>query len=142
MALETRDFRIEQGTHFILQFDLTEDGGNSLGTVVNNAIGSYSFAMNCRRSKHSGSTLSLVNISGVTMLGTGAGADDGTTADGFYVFQSLPGRVMFVMSDATTSLLKHGMLLDYEIEVRDYKGSTYEATKIMVGKITPIADGE
>lgn len=142
MALETRDFTIEQGSSFILQFDLTDDDGNSLGTVANDAIGSFSFAMNCRRSKHGGSTLPLVDISGVTMLGTAAGEDDGMTTDGFYVFQGMPGKVMFTMTDATASSLKYGMLIDYEIESRQTKGAAYEATKVMVGKITVVADGE
>jgi hypothetical protein len=139
MALENRDFTIEQGSSFILQFDLTDDDGNSLGTVVNNALGSFSFAMNCRRSKYGGLTLPLVDISGVTMLGTAASSDQGNTRDGFYVYQGLPGRIKFVLSSPTTAAMKFGMH-DYEIEVRETKTSGTQYTKAMGGKMTVLAE--
>lgn len=139
MALENRDFTIEQGSSFILQFDLTDDDGVSLATVVGNSIGSFSFAMNCRRSKYGGLTMPLVDISGVTMLGTAASPDQGNTVDGFYVYRGLPGRVKFVLSSTTTASMKFG-IHDYEIDVRETKASSTQNTKAMSGKITVLAE--
>lgn len=139
MALASRDFTIEQGSTFVLQFNLLDDDGYPLKTVVEpssgiHAIGNFSFAMKCRKSKYGGSTATLLDISGVTMLGTAALSDDGYTRDGFYVFAGTPGKVKFVMSSATTSSVKYGRH-DYDIEVIETKTGGIENTKGFVGKM-------
>lgn len=139
MALESRDFTIEQGSTFILQFELTDDDGVALPTVVGNSIGNYNFAMKCRKSKYGGSTATLLNISGVTLLGTAASSSDGNTRDGFYVFASYPGRVKFVISSNTTDDIKYGRH-DFDIEVIETKNSGVEITKALVGKFDVLAE--
>ena len=140
MALATRDFTIEQGSTFILQFNLLDDYGYPLKTVVEPsagtyAIGKFSFAMKCRKSKYGGLTATLLDISGVTMLGTAASSEDGYTRDGFYVFAGTPGKVKFVISSTTTSSVKYGRH-DYDIEVVETKTNGVENTKGFVGKMT------
>jgi hypothetical protein len=135
MALALRDFTVEQGSTFVLQFDLKNDDGTSLNTVVGENLGSYSFRMKCLRSKYGGLTGTLLDISNTSVLSTYYDADAGNTRDGFYVFSDFPGRVKFVISDVTTSTIKHGRH-DYDIEVIDTKGSGVEVTKAFVGKMT------
>jgi len=140
MALASRDFTIEQGSTFVLQFNLLDDDGYPLKTVVESspgihAIGKFSFAMKCRKSKYGGLTATLLDISGVTMLGTAASSEDGYTRDGFYVFAGTPGKVKFVISSTTTSSVKYGRH-DYDIEVVETKTNGVENTKGFVGKMT------
>ena len=140
MALASRDFTIEQGSTFVLQFNLLDDDGYPLKTVIEPsagiyAIGKFSFAMKCRKSKYGGLTATLLDISGVTMLGTAASSEDGYTRDGFYVFAGTPGKVKFVISSTTTSSVKYGRH-DYDIEVVETKTNGVENTKGFVGKMT------
>jgi hypothetical protein len=140
MALASRDFSIEQGSTFVLQFNLLDDYGYPLKTVTETspgsyAIGKFSFAMKCRKSKYSGLTATLLDISGVTMLGTAASSDDGHTRDGFYVFAGTPGKVKFVISSPTTSSVKYGRH-DYDIEIIETKTTGVENIRGFVGKMT------
>ena len=139
MALALRDFTIEQGSTFVLQFNLLDDYGYPLKTVIESSpgvygIGKFSFAMKCRKSKYGGLTATLLDISGVTMLGTAASSEDGHTRDGFYVFAGTPGKVKFVISAPTTSVVKYGRH-DYDIEIIESKTSGVENTKGFVGKM-------
>lgn len=140
MALASRDFNIEQGSTFVLQFNLLDDDGYAIKTVTETSpgayeIGKFSFAMKCRKSKYSGLTATLLDISGVTMLGTTASSDVGNTRDGFYVFAGTPGKVKFVISAATTSSVKYGRH-DYDIEIIETKTNGVENIRGFVGKMT------
>lgn len=139
MALATRDFSIEQGSTFVLQFDLTDDDGTPLTTTVGGNLASYSFRMKCIRSKYGGNTASLLNISNTSVLPSGSASDRGYTMDGFYVLAGVPGRVKFVISDITTAAVKYGRH-DYDIEVVDTKETGVEVTKAFVGKMTFVAE--
>lgn len=143
MALASRDFTIDQGSTFLLQFTLTDDDGIAIPTVTGGTaspqIGKFSFGMKCLRSKYGGLTGSLLNISGVTMLGLSASSDAGNTRDGFYVFAGVPGKVKMVISSSTTAAVKYGRH-DYDVEVSETKTSGTEVTKAFVGKMTFIAE--
>lgn len=140
MALAIRDFSIEQGSTFILQFDLKDDDGIPLQTVSGSSIGNYSFRMKCIRSKYGGLTGNLLNISTNTLLESNSSPDFGNSADGFYLFSDHPGRVKFVISDTTTSSIKYGRH-DYDIEIVNTKiGGGIEVTKVFVGKMTFTAE--
>ena len=135
MALASRDFTVEQGTSFILQFNLLDDYGCPLHTVNGLTMGNYSFSMTCRRSKYGGITANLLYVTGVTLLGPSASVDAGNTRDGFYVFANNPGQVKFVLSSNSTASVKYGRH-DYDIDVVETKASGLERTRLFVGKMT------
>jgi hypothetical protein len=144
MALALQDFSIEQGSTFVLQFDLKKDDGTALPTIgatgnpVNFVQGNYSFRMKMRKSKYRGNTAAL-SISNTTVLGLNSPSYAGFTADGFYLVSPTIGRVRLVLSAETTAALKYGDYA-YDIEAVDSSSGAEEVTKVLLGKLEVIAE--
>jgi hypothetical protein len=139
MALVNQDFTVDQGSTFILQFDLKNDDGSPLVTTETNQYSTVSTATNftirtkIRKSKYGAATL-LLGVNENYVLQNNADENEGITVDGFYLDSENLGRVRFVLSSTTTASLKHGKYF-YDIEVVEAKGSSTEVTKLFAGKI-------
>lgn len=139
MALSLQDFTVDQGSTFVLQFDLKKDDGTPLPTIgatgnpVNFIAGDYSFRMKLRKTKYRNDTPAL-SISNTSVLGLNSAANAGFTADGFYLVSPNIGRVRLVISSATTAALKYG---EYAYDIEAVLGPTgaEEVTKVLLGKM-------
>ena len=142
MALARQDFTVDQGSSFILQFDLLDDNNVPLKTVVEDSqslgtfsLGDFSFSMQGRITKYRGATAAFGITGSPTLITLNDVDSTGNTVDGFYVFANRPGRVKMVMTHETTSALKHGKYF-YDIEVSETKTGGTEVTKALIGRMT------
>jgi hypothetical protein len=148
VALVEQDFTIEQGSTFILQFNLTQDDGkpltlaDSIGGSTLYSIGRYRFRTKFRRSKYRGE--SSFSLSSTTLLQLDE-TDNGNTMDGFYIITETPGTVRLVLTPPTTEDIKYGKYF-YDIEAVNYfidsDGNTAgeEVTKVLSGRMAVIAE--
>lgn len=139
MALVDQDFTVDQGSTFILQFDLKNDDNTPLVTTTTNQYTAQTSATNfslrtkIRKSKYGAATL-LLGVTANYVLQTNSNETDGNTVDGFYFDGENLGRIKFVLSSSTTAALKHGKYF-YDIEVVETKGAKTEVTKAFSGKL-------
>lgn len=146
MALARQDFTIDQGSSFILQFDLFDDNGTALKTVKEVAgsigtfeLGSFSFSMEARKTKYRGVTAALGLSGSPTLISLNDSIDKGNTVDGFYVFANRPGRVKMVLTPQTTAAIKHGKYF-YDVEVIETITGGTEVTKALLGRMSVEAE--
>lgn len=142
MALVRQDFTIEQGSSFILQFDLQDDTDSAIKTVKEDAsspgtfsVGDFEFSMQARLSKFRGTTAAFGVSGSPSLITLNDTEKKGNTMDGFYVFASRPGRVKMVLTPSTTAGVKHGKYF-YDIEVRETKATGTEVTKALIGRMS------
>ena len=144
MALLEQDFTVEQGSSFIMEFELLNDDKTPLGLVVGSTggvntfdLGKYSFRMNFRKSKYRGT--SAYGLSSTSVIQVGDEDTDGRTADGFYVIANSTGKVRMVMSPPSTAGIKHGK---YFFDIEAVAGSTgfEEVTKVISGRFAVTAE--
>jgi hypothetical protein len=139
MSLANQDFTVEQGSTFLLQFDLKQDDNNALQTTQTNQYTATSSATNIslrmkiRKTKYNNSA-ALLGITYNAVLQNNAASTEGTTVDGFYLDSENQGRVKFVISSETTASLKHGKYF-YDIEVVETKTGGTEVTKALSGRM-------
>lgn len=139
MALVDQDFTVDQGSTFILQFDLKKDDGTPLVTTTTDQYAYYSsltnflLRMKIRKSKYGSATL-VLGITGNYVLQSNVDSTTGNTVDGFYFDSENLGRVKFVMSSETTADIKAGKYF-YDIEVVETKGTGTEVTKAFSGRL-------
>jgi hypothetical protein len=139
MALVEQDFLVEQGSTFILQFDLRRDDDTALPTTQTNQYTStatttdINLRMKIRKTKY-GTNTPILGITYNAVLQNNAENTQGNTVDGFYLDSENQGRVKFVISSNTTASLKHGKYF-YDIEVVQTKGSGTEVTKALSGRM-------
>lgn len=140
MALVEQDFVVEQGSTFVLQFDLKNDDNTALATTATNQYTSTSSATNIslrmkmKKSKY-GTAAAVLGITANSVLQINSESIQGNTTDGFYFDAENQGRVKFVISSTTTETLKHGKYF-YDIEVVDTKNNgTVEVTKALSGRM-------
>jgi len=144
MALVDQDFTVEQGSSFIMEFNLLNDDSTALNLVVPTAnevntfdLGRYSFRMNFRKSKYRGT--SAYGISNTSVIQVGDEDTEGRTADGFYVIANSTGKVRMVMKPASTAGIKHGK---YFFDIEAVAGTTgfQEVTKVIAGRFEVTAE--
>jgi len=139
MALVDQDFTVDQGSTFILQFDLKNDDNTPLVTTTTNqystqtSLTTFSLRTKIRKSKYGAATL-LLGVTANYVLQNNADENEGSTVDGFYFDAENLGRVKFILSSTTTAALKHGKYF-YDIEVVETKGQKTEVTKAFSGKL-------
>jgi hypothetical protein len=139
MALVEQDFLVEQGSTFILQFDLKKDDDTALTTTQTNQYTTIatttdiSLGMKVRKTKY-GTNTPILGITYNAVLQSNVESTQGNTVDGFYFDSENQGRVKFVISSTTTASLKYGKYF-YDIEVIQTKGSGTEVTKALSGRV-------
>jgi hypothetical protein len=139
MALVDQDFTVDQGSTFILQFDLKKDDNTPLVTTttdqyaVLSSLTNFLLRMKIRKSKYGTATL-VLGITGNYVLQSNVDSTTGNTVDGFYFDSENLGRVKFVMSSETTADMKSGKYF-YDIEVVETKGTGTEVTKAFSGRL-------
>jgi hypothetical protein len=139
MALLVQDFLVEQGSTFVLQFDLKKDDNTALTTTQTNQLTAISSAtditlrMKVRKTKY-GTNTPILGITYNAVLQNNAESTEGNTFSGFYLDSENQGRVKFVISSDTTASLKHGKYF-YDIEVVQTKASGVEVTKALSGRM-------
>jgi maltoporin len=139
MALYAQDFTIEQGSSFILQFQLTDDNNKPLQLAVADPLrpgsfltNNYFFRARIKKTKYrSGSD--YFDIAANTLLQPGK-RDNGEATDGFYIISEEQGTAKMVISAASTADIKYGKWY-YDIEVVQTKGGGLEVTKVLSGRI-------
>ena len=141
MALSEQDFTIDQGSSFIMRFDLLKDDNSGLITIIPGATpntyvaNTYSFRIKLKKTKYN-STVAL-SINNLIVIDN---ETDGNNVDGFYLITSTLGRVKLVISSNTTSNIKHGKYF-YDIEVVDTKpNGGLEVTKVLSGRMEILAE--
>ena len=138
MALVDQDFTIDQGSTFILQFDLQKDDGTPLTTTatdqyaLTSSLTNVLLRMKMRKSKYGAATL-VLGVTGNYVLQPNVADTTGLTIDGFHFDSENLGRIKFVLSAETTAAIKHGKYF-YDIEVVETKGSGNEVTKAFSGR--------
>ena len=138
MALMEQDFTIDQGSSFILEFNLQDDANGFLPLTIDSAttgtsqIGKYTFRTKFRKSKYRGNA--MFSLSTMNILQNATEDTRGRTADGFYVFAEHPGKVRMVISPATTSSMKYGKYF-YDIEIVSGLSGSYEVIKALGGRM-------
>jgi hypothetical protein len=139
MALMEQDFTIDQGSSFILEFNLQDDANGFLPLTTSNSaipgtsqIGRYTFRTKFRKSKYRGDV--MFSLSTMNILQNATEDTRGRIADGFYVFAEHPGKVRMVISPATTSSMKYGKYF-YDIEVVSGLAGSYEVIKALGGRM-------
>jgi hypothetical protein len=144
MALVEQDFTVEQGSSFIMEFDLLKDDNTALSLVTPSPdgvntfqLGKYSFRMNFRKSKYRGT--SAYGISENSVIQVGDEDTEGRTADGFYLIANHPGRVRMVIKPSSTASIKHGK---YFFDIEAVAGTTgfQEVTKVVAGRFEVTAE--
>jgi hypothetical protein len=139
MALVDQDFTVDQGSTFILQFDLKKDDNTPLVTTTTDqyaalsSLTNFLLRMKIRKSKYGTATL-VLGITGNYVLQSNVDSTTGNTVDGFYFDSENLGRVKFVMSSETTADMKSGKYF-YDIEVVETKGTGTEVTKAFSGRL-------
>lgn len=139
MALVDQDFIVEQGSTFLLQFDLRNDDNTALTTTIRNqytatsSAANISLRMKVKKSKY-GTSPAVLGITANSILQVNSESTDGNTVDGFYFDAENQGRVKFVISSITTAALKHGKYF-YDVEVVNTKTSGIEVTKALSGRM-------
>lgn len=139
MALVDQDFTVDQGSTFILQFDLKKDDGTPLVTTTTDqytftsSLTNFLLRMKIRKSKYGSATL-VLGVTGNYVLQTNVSDITGNTVDGFHFDSENIGRIKFVLSSETTSNIKHGKYF-YDIEVVETKGTGTEVTKAFSGRL-------
>jgi hypothetical protein len=142
VALVSQDFTIEQGSTFILQFNLRQDNNQplqvaeSVGDSTIYQSGPFTFRTKFRRSKYRGE--SAFTLSNTTLLQLDE-TDDGNTADGFYIITETPGTIRMVLTPATTSGIKYGKYF-YDIEAVKGASGEEEVTKVLSGRMVVTAE--
>ena len=140
MALVDQDFIVEQGSTFVLQFDLRNDDNSTLTTTTTNqytatsSAANISLRMKVKKSKY-GTAAAVLGITANSVLQANTESTEGNTIDGFYFDAENQGRVKFIISSTTTAAMKHGKYF-YDIEVVDTKTSGgVEVTKALSGRL-------
>jgi hypothetical protein len=149
MALDVRDFTIEQGASFILEFELKRDDNTPLGLTTPTAngvntydLGTYSFRMKLRRTKYGCLTClhaTAYSLSSNSVIQVGDDDTEGRTADGFYVIAGTPGKVRLTVNPSSTGAIKHGKYF-YDIEAVSGTTGSYEVTKVLSGRMVVNAE--
>jgi hypothetical protein len=139
MALYAQDFTIDQGSSFILQFQLTDDNNNPLALAVADPLrpgmfltNNYFFRAKIKKTKYrTGSE--YFDIAANSLLQPG-NREGGEATDGFYIISEDKGTAKMVISAASTAGIKYGKWY-YDIEVVQTKGGGLEVTKVLTGRI-------
>lgn len=139
MALVDQDFTVDQGSTFILQFDLKKDDDTPLVTTTTDqyallsSLTNFLLRMKIRKTKYGAATL-VLGVDDNYVLQSNIESTSGNTVDGFYFDSENLGRIKFVLSSTTTASLKHGKYF-YDIEVVETKSSGTEVTKAFSGRM-------
>jgi hypothetical protein len=140
MAALNIDFSVEQGSTFVLDFQVFDDllsPVELLSSAINQS-GSVEYSFNQyrlkTRLKRSRYTTPILLGMGTTMnYITQPGDTAGFYTDGFFMIGGQTGQVRMVMSSDTTAAFKAGRYL-YDVELIETVGNGTVVSKLLTGK--------